>query len=136
MQLATVDGDQPWICTVWFVADDDLNLYWLSYPTRRHSQEIAKHQKVAAAIAIKTAYPVIGVQVEGEAEVVSDESNVKSITDKYIAKYDTGHDFYQNFVAGSNQHQLYRLKPNMFVLFDEVNFRDQGRVERRLDRKI
>jgi len=30
MQLATVSGDQPWVCTVRFLADENHNLYWAS----------------------------------------------------------------------------------------------------------
>lgn len=73
MQVASVRGDQPWICTVYFVADDTQNLYWLSLPERRHSQEIAAHTKVAIAVPVKfDTQPVIGLQAEGTAEIVRD----------------------------------------------------------------
>jgi uncharacterized protein YhbP (UPF0306 family) len=129
MQLATVDGDQPWACTVHFVADDESNLYWLSLPTRRHSQEVAKHGKVAAAIVVKPSMPVIGVQVEGDAEEISDKETVAAVMKRYVAKYNKGQKFYDNFVAGKNEHRLYKLTPHLFVLFDEVNFPDSGRQE-------
>ena len=129
MQIATLDGDQPWICTVYYVADDDLNLYWLSLPSRRHSQEIAKHDKVAATIPVKFEQPIIGVQVEGVAEEVTDKTIIASVMKKYVAKYGSGKDFYDNFVAGKNQHHLYLIRPHLFVLLDEVNFSAQGRIE-------
>jgi uncharacterized protein YhbP (UPF0306 family) len=129
MQLATVSGNQPWICTVYYVADDELNLYWLSLPTRRHSQEIKEHPKVAAAIAIKHDKPVIGIQVEGDAEEVADTKTVAGIMKKYVAKYEAGQGFYDNFMAGKNQHKLYRIRPRLFVLFDEENFPENGRQE-------
>ena len=37
MHLATVSGGKPWVCSVWFAADEDMNLYWFSAVTRRHS---------------------------------------------------------------------------------------------------
>src|SRR5690606_14682804 len=83
MQLATVAGNQPWVCTVYFVADDELNLYWLSWPTRRHSKELMGNSKVAAAIAIKQDQPIIGVQIEGIAEEVEDAGVVESVVQKY-----------------------------------------------------
>jgi hypothetical protein len=129
MQVATVGGDQPWICTVFFVADDDLNVYWLSLPTRRHSREITVQQKAAAAIAVKHDKPVTGIQIEGDAEEVTDAGVITDVMEKYTAKYDAGRDFYDNFLAGKNQHRLYRIRPRMFVLFDEVNFPENGRQE-------
>ncbi len=53
MQLATVQDGQPWIANVFFVVDAQLNFYWLSYPNRRHSRELAINPKAAIAIAIK-----------------------------------------------------------------------------------
>jgi len=42
MQLATLGEDgQPWLCSVYFVHDEDDNLYWTSARSkRRHSREI------------------------------------------------------------------------------------------------
>jgi len=129
MQIATVGGDQPWICTVYYVVDGALNLYWLSLPNRRHSQEIAHHQKVAAAIVMKQDQPVVGVQVEGDAEEVTSGTIIARVMEKYAAKYDMGKEFYANFLEGKNQHKLYRIKPRMFVLFDELDFPEEGRIE-------
>lgn len=132
MQLATVDDDQPWICTVYFVADEELNLYWLSLPTRRHSQELSKHNKVAVAIAIKVDQPIIGVQAEGRAHEVADQATVDAVMRKYMEKYKMGRDFAASFAAGTNQHRLFCLKPSLFVLMDEVNFKQNGRMEWRI----
>ena len=74
MQLATAMSNQPWVCTVHFASDDELNLYWTSKIERRHSMEIAKNNKVSAAIPIednqKDGY-VIGLSFEGVAKVLS-----------------------------------------------------------------
>lgn len=129
MQVATVSGDQPWICTVYFVEDDDLNLYWLSLPTRRHSQEIAAHSKVAVAVPIKFDKPVTGIQAEGVAEPVTDKQTIADIMRRYVDRYNSGQQFYDLFVAGQNQHVLYKFIPSKYVLFDEVTFPDDGRKE-------
>jgi uncharacterized protein YhbP (UPF0306 family) len=121
-----VDGDQPWICTVYFVEDDDLNLYWLSLPARRHSQEIARHNKIAVAAPIKFDKPVIGIQAQGKAEAVADKEIIANIMRRYVERYGSGQQFYDNFVAGRNQHVLFKFAPSTFVLFDEVNFPTDG----------
>ena len=46
MQIATVHDHQPWVATVYFATDIDLNLYWMSRASRRHSQEILENPKV------------------------------------------------------------------------------------------
>lgn len=123
MQVATLRGDQPWVCTVYYVADELQRLYWLSFPSRRHSQQLSLNDKAAIAIAIKTDKPVVGIQAEGCAEPVVDLGEVKHVMQLYANKYDgAGKDFYDNFVEGTNQHVMYRFTPSCFVLFDEVNF--------------
>lgn len=129
MQIATVSGDQPWICTVYFVEDDQLNLYWLSWPTRRHSQEIAANNKIAVAVPVKFDKPVVGVQAEGTAEVVTDKQVVADVMRRYVERYNSGQQFYERFAVGQNQHVLYKFTPSKFVLFDEVSFPSDGRKE-------
>lgn len=127
MQLATVAGDQPWICSVYFVTDDNHNLYWLSLPSRQHSQEIAQQPNVAAAIAVKLDQPIIGIQISGRAEIISDDTVIAAVMATYISKYNTGHDFLANFKVGSNKHRLYCLRPSNIILFDEVHYPDSPR---------
>lgn len=121
MQLATVRSGRPWVCSVYFVAEGK-SLYWLSWPSRRHSRDIASDSQVAVAIAVKTDRPVIGIQAEGKAEQVASKEEVRRVMDKYVAKYNEGKKFYENFISGKNQHEMYRFTPENIVLFDEVNF--------------
>ena len=50
MSLATSRDDTPWVTEVHFAYDENLNLYFRSLPSRRHSQEIANNPKVAGNI--------------------------------------------------------------------------------------
>lgn len=127
MQLATVRNGRPWICTVYFVPDEAGNLYWLSKPERRHSQDITQDSRVAVAVAVKHDQPVIGIQAEGTAEVVRDQDIIRTVMRAYVNKYNSGQEFYDNFVAGRNQHWLYRIVPDHLQLFDEVHFKDGPR---------
>lgn len=125
MQLATVRDGSPWVCTVYFVVDSELNFFWLSTPERRHSQELTHDPRAAIAVVIKEPLPVIGVQTEGLVELVTDTSKVHEIASQYAKKYDgAGEKFYDRFVAGVNKHQLYRFTPKYLQLFDEMNFPD------------
>lgn len=122
MQLATVRGGKPRVCTVWFVADEDMNLYWLSYPSRQHSQDIAADPHVAAAVVVKPDEPTIGLQISGTAEGVLNPQIIKDVMERYQAKYHKGDKFLAHFQGGTNKHQLYCLKPAEISLFDEENF--------------
>jgi uncharacterized protein YhbP (UPF0306 family) len=129
LQLATVHGGKPWIATVYFVVDDELRVYWLSTPERRHSRELMDDSRVAAAVVIKPTQPVIGVQLEGSAAVVTDADIVRQTMTRYIEKYDQGKQFYDNFTAGTNDHQLYVLIPERVVLFDEQHYPAQSPLQ-------
>lgn len=125
MQLATAVDNKPWVCTLHFVADEDANIYWLSLPTRRHSEEIAQNPHIAVAIAVKTDMPVIGVQAEGTAELVTDLETITKVMDLYVERHGTGKTFVDRVVQGIDNHKMYKLTPTRIQLFDEVNFPKQ-----------
>jgi len=123
MQLATVRDNQPWICTVYFVLHKG-NFYWLSFPERRHSKELADNTNAAVAIAIKRDAPVIGIQAEGAVSVVREQGEVETVMTLYVAKYGKGNKFMELFSRGENHHLLYRFVPRTIVRFDEANHAD------------
>jgi len=47
LSLATSDDNVPWITEVHLSYDEEYNFYFLSQPTRRHSEELAKNRKVS-----------------------------------------------------------------------------------------
>ncbi len=123
LQLATVGEDgRPWISNVHFVNDKDGNIYWLSTEERRHSVEIAMNNKVAVSVVVKSDMPVIGIQAEGTAELISGIVMFKPIILDYVKKHGTGKEFYDRAIKGINSHKLYKFTPSMYSLFDEVNF--------------
>lgn len=122
MQIATVKGGKPWVATVYFVVDNDLNIYWLSWPERRHSQELTVQSDIAGTVVIKTDQPVVGVQFAGHAVEVTDSSIVQDVMKLYVAKYSTGEGFSDAFAVGTNRHCMYRLVPTELSLFDELHF--------------
>lgn len=118
MQVATSSNGQPWICTVYFVIKDG-NFYWLSFPERRHSKELANRQKAAVAVSVHQDVPVVGLQAEGDVRVVSEIDEAQGVLDLYVAKYGKGGDFVARLKRGENHHELYCLVPRNIMLFDE-----------------
>jgi uncharacterized protein YhbP (UPF0306 family) len=132
MQFATSANNKPWMCTVHFYADEDLNLYWISTPARRHSKEIEENPHVAAAILIHEDTPtekyITGLSIEGEATLITPEE-VELIGQPYIQKLGKEPKLLQDIKEGKNPHRFYRLKPSKIVLFDTKNFPDNPRQE-------
>lgn len=118
MQLATSRDGQPWICTVYFIVNGG-NFYWLSFPDRRHSKELADNAKAAVAIALHQEAPVVGVQAEGNVRSVQNLSEAARVLALYVRKYGKGKDFIELLKRGKNRHELYCLVPGSVMLFDE-----------------
>ncbi|HTJ73339.1 MAG TPA: pyridoxamine 5'-phosphate oxidase family protein [Verrucomicrobiae bacterium] len=118
MQLATSRGGQPWICNVYFIVTGG-NFYWLSFPDRRHSKELADNAKAAVAIALQEEVPVVGVQAEGTVRVVQNLSEAARVLALYVHKYGKGKDFIELLKRGKNRHELYCLMPESVMVFDE-----------------
>lgn len=128
MQIATVKHGQPWVCSVYYIADYR-TVYWMSWPTRRHSQELAKNPKAAVAIVLHSEQPVVGMQAEGVVEEVTDLAEVERMTDKYVQKHGVGQQFAANFAAGTNKHHMYKMNMRKVVIFDERHFAGDPRQE-------
>jgi len=77
LSLATVRDNTPWVCEVHYAYDDELNLYFRSLTSRRHSQEIAINSKVAGNIVKQYSLneEVIGIYFEGIANMLETEED-------------------------------------------------------------
>jgi uncharacterized protein YhbP (UPF0306 family) len=132
LQIATSDGNQPWCCTLYYAYDDDWNIYWLSLPSSRHSEEIMKNPNVAGGIAFsQEPYPeggVRGLSFEGKAELLSGDEEKKACQ-LYITQLMREETLLEDIRSGKNPHKFYHVKPTLFVLFDRLNFPDNPRQE-------
>ena len=79
LTLATV-SDKPWICTVYYVLDEQLNFYFLSDRDSRHVREILKNNQVAISVADSDQGfldPKVGIQLEGIASEITGIAKLK-----------------------------------------------------------
>lgn len=130
MQLASLSGKQPWICTLYYVADDELNLYWASLPTRRHSQEITAHSSVAVAIPVQfqQGKKVIGLQIEAKATQLTG-ADIAPAAQLYAERFGRDATWVDDIARGKTEHRMYRCTPELIVLFDEQHFPHNTRIE-------
>lgn len=132
MQLATSINDQPWICTLHYCSDKDLNLYWISTLVRKHSKDIEQNPKVAATILVHENTPKeqysMAISIEGTAELIGEKVN-QEIGQSYIQKLGKEQSLLTDIANGKNLHKFYHLTPSKIVLFDNKNFPDDPRRE-------
>ncbi|HLW61325.1 MAG TPA: pyridoxamine 5'-phosphate oxidase family protein [bacterium] len=88
MTLATEGPDGPWAAALFYVSDG-FDLYWLSDPQTRHSQNLERTPR--AAVTIQEDYrdwrTIQGVQMEGRAAPVGPLAAAVRPMDLYVAKY-------------------------------------------------
>lgn len=131
LSLATSANNKPWICELHFVYDDNLNLYFLSKPNRRHSKEIAANPNVAGNIVKQhnaTQVPR-GVYFEGKAMMLADVNKDSLAYNLYVQRFSIGPEMLSEIIDQPEGHKLYKIAPELFVLFDPVNFPDNPRQE-------
>lgn len=135
MQVATVADNKPWVATVWYAHDKNLNLYFISRKDRRHIQELKNNSHVAGTIVVAheegIGQKVRGIQFAGKAEIVGIRELINAYTllkKKYpnIVKHIPNLDFVKQ---GAILVRFYKIIPTTVVLFDEINFPDNPRQE-------
>lgn len=123
MQLATVGENGPWICTLYFVIDDQNNIYWTSARNRQHSREIMINSKVAATV-VHDPVRKRAVQITGEASEVP-LRDAERVNKLYGDKFGDKPSRLQEVLANDPEGRAYWvLKPQTISLWDEVIFPD------------
>jgi len=87
MSLATSDKFSLWCATVYYLSDNDLNLYFISGNHTDHVKNILKNHKVAFSITDKNhSEDVLSVQARGFCERVG-ESRLSKTLEKWNTKF-------------------------------------------------
>lgn len=89
LRLATVTPEgKPLAHTVDYVAED-ATVYFISYVTTRKIQNIIKNPRVAYAVDenYDSMYSILGVQMEGSAEIVNDNAEIMRVMQTFVKKF-------------------------------------------------
>ena len=131
LQLATAADNQPWLCNVWFAVDESLNVYWFSANNRRHSLEIAKNPKVAGAVCDPQGPDdtPAAVQFQGIAVELTDNDDILKARSVYEGRVFDAATVDKLIANPEKPHRFYKVTPELFVLFDAVNFPEVSRQE-------
>lgn len=119
MSLATCQNNKPWVCEVHFVYDVDLNLYFRSEPSRRHSQEIASNPRVAGNIVTQhqKGEKPRGVYFEGLAERIIGVTKDSEVFRLFSNQLGVGAEILEE-AQKSDGGQFYKIRVSDFYVFD------------------
>lgn len=119
LSLATSRNSKPWICEVHYVYDDELNLYFRSTLSRRHSKEIFNNKYVAGNIVRQhqLGEKPRGVYFEGEAELLQNVDENDIPYKLYCERFGTGKNILDE-AKTENGHKFYKITVTKFFVFD------------------
>jgi len=125
LSLATCKDTKPWVCEVHFAYDDDLNLYFRSLTSRRHSQEIAVNPLVAGNIVRQHALDErpVGVYFEGTAKLLQPGDEQMTAFTCLKERLRIGDDILEQ-AKQPDGHQFYKISVDTFYVFGK--FGDQA----------
>lgn len=126
MMVATF-GEYPWIASVYYSFDKDLNLYFLSDPATLHCRQIAQNPQVSVAIADshqKVTELKKGLQIYGLARQISPVAKIKhvlrswketvGVKDKELT--------YENMLKKVIKGRMYKIAPKKIKYFNQELF--------------
>ncbi len=127
MVVATY-GEHPWIASVYYSFDKDLNIYFISTPTTIHGRQMEKNKKVSAAIVDSHQKPSDskkGLQIYGIVERVSGINKVNYALRLWkdflnVQRPDIS---FENMKKGLYKGRMYKLTPKKIKLFDQDKFK-------------
>ena len=130
MSFATARDNRPWVCEVHFAYDEELNLYFRSLTSRRHSQEIAGNSRVAGNIVVQHALgsPVRGVYFEGVAKLL-EPGNEQEVAYRCLQERMQPSSDILEESRHVDGHQFYKIEVETFYLFDSIESKPSQKYE-------
>jgi hypothetical protein len=117
LALATTDEQgQPCVAPLFYIADEELTLFWLSSETSLHSQNLKRTPAAAATIYRHTENwkEIRGVQLRGPVIVVDDPERRRALIKAYCERFQLG----AVFKVAISQCGLYAMRPLFFRYID------------------
>lgn len=118
LSLGTCSEGKPWVCEVHFAYDENLNLYFRSLKSRRHSQEIAANPNVAGNIVKQHSldeYPH-AIYFEGRAELMTDEAERRHVFPFFESRLGARASILEE-ARSEDGHQFYKITVDKWYAF-------------------
>ncbi len=116
LSLGTLDTQGVWVADVIYTHDEELNIYWMSYESARHSKAIATNNKVAGTITVREKEDDLGLQIEGNAQLIKGNQELaKRFQEKRNRPLTQNEEIL-------NGRKWYCLKPTLIQLLDKKKY--------------
>jgi uncharacterized protein YhbP (UPF0306 family) len=119
LSLATIGEDgQACVAPLFYMADEELKLYWLSSPGSEHSLNLERSCRAAATVyrSVENWRQIRGVQIRGEVSLVADAKRRAEIIEAYRRRFKIG----RVFSLLLRQSAVYAFKPEFLRFIDNA----------------
>jgi uncharacterized protein YhbP (UPF0306 family) len=118
LALSTAPGGEPRSTPLFYLADDDLRLYWFSSASSEHSRTLRRDPEAAVAVYRPTDEwrKIQGVQMRGRVSAISDRERRRAIGEAYCERFGLGR-FFKNAMSRS---RLYVFEPDWVRYIDNT----------------
>ena len=139
ISIATAAKEGSWSASVFYVSDQKLNIYFISFDESKHIQDILKNKRVSATINqdVSDWMQIKGLQLQGVAYKVP-EQHRKNILNAYRQKFDSIHqlldlpktDDEKKIAKQFNSISLFSFDPDWIRLLDNsLSFGSKEEIE-------
>jgi uncharacterized protein YhbP (UPF0306 family) len=115
--LSTVNADgTPYATPLFYLAGDELELYWFSAASSQHSDNLTRNHSVAIALYTSTEHwkEICGIQMRGAVEKITDRKFRRDVTRRYCERFHLG----QIFRVALARSSLYVVRPSWIRYID------------------
>lgn len=121
MSLGTSKDGKPWVCEVHFAYDDNLNVYFRSKTSSRHSQEIAENPNVAGNIVrqFQPGQSPLGVYFEGTAALLDAGEDQNEAFNVVNGRFNSGDKMLQE-AQNPEGRQFYKIIVRDWYVFGDL----------------
>jgi uncharacterized protein YhbP (UPF0306 family) len=117
LALATVnERGEPCVAPLFYIADANLTLYWLSSAASLHSLNLARNPRVSATVYrhAETWKQIRGLQMRGQVAAITQPERRKALIGQYRERFQLG----SVFRLAISQCSLYAFRPECFRYLD------------------
>lgn len=131
MSLTSGVGNNLWSCSVYYVVDDRLNLYFISEPETQHIKNTYKNNKIACNISDslqKVTDKKIGMQIQGIVTEEDNQTKIKTILSMWNKNNPGFADIInlKNILNKVIKSKVYKVQPTMIKFFNEKLYGSEG----------
>ena len=119
LSLATTgENGEASVSPLFYIAGEDLSLYWLSSESSLHSLNLTKQPQIAATVYRNAANwrQICGVQMRGSASKVTEPERRRALIAAYCGRFKLG----RVLRLAARQSALYVLQPEFFRYIDNA----------------